>query len=396
MNIAELKQKRAALIEDVRKVQNSAANGVLSADDLTKIANIEKDIENIEQNVSVAERQAAREKELAATQAPAAPAPGNPEAERAAKYLTNFRHYLITGEKRDLSADTAGEGGNIVAPTQFVSDVLKKLDDLVFIRQYATKYTLGSFANLGVPTISAEAEDADWTTEIQAVDPDTALAFGKRTMAPNLLTKLVKVSMKLLQVATIPAEAIVADRLAYKFGISQEKGFLTGSGSGQPLGLFTASASGISTGRDMATDNTSSAPTFDGLTNAQMSVKAQYRKNAKWLFHRDCIKILRKIKTGISGDTTYIFQPSVIAGQPDMLLGAPVLESEYVPNTFATSLYVGLYGDLSKYWIVDQIPYTVQRLNELYAATNQIGFIGRTSCDGAPVDENAFARVKLG
>jgi HK97 family phage major capsid protein len=37
----------------------------------------------------------------------------------------------------------------------------------------------------------------------------------------------------------------------------------------------------------------------------------------------------------------------------------------------------------------------VQRLNELYAETNQVGFIGRLETDGAPVLEEAFVRVKL-
>lgn len=394
--VTELRQKRAALIGEVRKIQGAASSGVLSADDLSKIDGIEKDIGNLESNISLAERQEKREAEIASTAEHRVAGNGTNDAEtRARKHLGDFRNFLISGEKRDLSADTAGEGGNIVAPEQFTQQVLKKMDDLVFIRERATKYTLGSFANLGVPTITGEVEDADWTTEVQAVDNDTGLTFGKRTMAPNMLTKQVKVSLKLLQVATIPAESIVAERLAYKFAISQEKAFLTGDGSGKPLGLFTASASGISTGRDVSTGNTTTAITFDGLTEAIMTCKQQYRRTGAWVFHRDAVKMLRKIKTGISGDTTYVWQPSVIPGQPDTVLGYPVLESEYVPNTFTAGLYVGLFGDLSKYWVVDQLPYTVQRLTELYAGTNQVGFIGRMSSDGAPVDELAFARVKL-
>lgn len=391
--VTELKQKRAALVSDVRKIQEAASKGILSADDLSKIDAIESDIRNLEANVDVAERQEKREAELSTVTENRVAGQDNSEETRAKKYNDSFRRYLISGEKRDLSADTAGEGGNIVAPQQFVNDVLKKMDDLVHVRQYATKYTLGSFANLGVPTVATEVEDANWTTEVQAVDNDTGLTFGKRTMAPNILSKLVKVSMKLLQVATIPAEAIVADRLAYKFGITQEKSFITGSGSGQPLGLMTASASGISTGRDLATGNSTTAIVADNLHGQVYNVKAQYRRNGRWMFHRDAVSMVRKLK---DSQNQYLWQPSVQAGQPDLLLGFPVLESEYMPNTFTTGLYVGLFGDLSKYWIVDQLPYTVQRLVELYAATNQVGFIGRMSSDGAPVDELAFSRVKLG
>jgi hypothetical protein len=35
------------------------------------------------------------------------------------------------------------------------------------------------------------------------------------------------------------------------------------------------------------------------------------------------------------------------------------------------------------------------RLNELYAETNQIGYIARKEGDGMPVLKNAFARVQL-
>ena len=69
--------------------------------------------------------------------------------------------------------------------------------------------------------------------------------------------------------------------------------------------------------------------------------------------------------------------------------------SEWAPNTFTTGEYVGLLGDFSHYWIADALSMQIQRLNELYAETNQVGFIGRLETDGAPVLEEAFVRVKL-
>ena len=37
----------------------------------------------------------------------------------------------------------------------------------------------------------------------------------------------------------------------------------------------------------------------------------------------------------------------------------------------------------------------IQRLVELYAGTNEVGFIGRRWVDGSPVLEEAFSRLKL-
>ena len=69
--------------------------------------------------------------------------------------------------------------------------------------------------------------------------------------------------------------------------------------------------------------------------------------------------------------------------------------SELMPNTFTTGLYVGIIGDFAFYWIADALDMEIQRLEELYAANNQVGFITRAKSDGMPVLEEAFARVKL-
>ena len=78
-----------------------------------------------------------------------------------------------------------------------------------------------------------------------------------------------------------------------------------------------------------------------------------------------------------------------------MLLGRPMVMSEYAPNTFTTGLYVGMFADFSHYWIADSLALQIRRLNELFALTNQIGIIGRLESDGMPVLAEAFARVKL-
>ena len=71
---------------------------------------------------------------------------------------------------------------------------------------------------------------------------------------------------------------------------------MTGNGTGQPLGLFYASNDGIPVSRDISEGNTTTAPTFDGLIEAKYALKQQYIAKAAWIFHRDCIKILAKIK----------------------------------------------------------------------------------------------------
>ena len=132
---------------------------------------------------------------------------------------------------------------------------------------------------------------------------------------------------------------------------------------------------------------------MDGLLNAKYSLKGQYWNRADWIFHRDAMKQISKLK---DGEGQYLWRESVRDGEPDRLLGRPIMMSEYAPNTFTTGLYVGILGDFSNYWIADAVDMQVQVLKELYAETNQTGYIGRLSTDGMPILAESFARVKLG
>lgn len=299
--------------------------------------------------------------------------------------------YLLP-EHRGLTSGNDVAAGFLNAPPEFVKVLIKNVKDLVFIRGMATIYPLSSGVSMGAPSLDTDVDDGDWTGEVNAVTEDTGLGFGRRELTPHPLSKLVKISNKLLRSAAMDPEAIVMDRLAYKFGITMEKGYLTGSGSGQPLGVFTASNDGVPTSRDVSTGNTTTSITMDGLLSAKYKLKAQYHNKAVWLFHRDAIAMIAKLK---DGEGQYLWQPATQAGQPDMLFGRPLMMSEYVPNTFTTGQYVGMFADFTHYWIADSLSLQFQRLNELYAVNNQIGFIGRLETDGMPVLAEAFARVAL-
>lgn len=295
-------------------------------------------------------------------------------------------------EARALQADSQTAGGYISAPEQFVNSLIKFVDDLVFIRGLATTIRVTNAQSIGAPSLDTDIADSNWTSEIATGSEDSSMAFGKRELHPHPLAKRIKVSNKLLRSAVQNVEDLVMQRMGYKMALTEEKAFLTGTGAQQPLGVFTASNLGISTSRDVSTDNSATAFTADGLINALYSLKSAYQAKAVWIFHRDAVKMARKLK---DGNGQYLWQPGLAAGQPDMILSRPFRMSEHAPNTFTTGLYVGIVGDFSYYWIVDALNMQMQRLVELYAETNQTGYIGRAEVDGMPVLEEAFARVKL-
>ena len=309
------------------------------------------------------------------------------------EYREAFRGYLATGqrpEQRALQMDSDTGGGYLVPPA-FSASIIEAVDDMTYIRQWADTQTVTNADSLGRPSRDADVADHDWTVELGTGSEDSTLAFGKRELTPHPVAKRIKVSRKLMR-AVPSVEGYVRGRLAYKLGVTHEKAFLTGSGAGQPLGLFTASSDGISTSRDVSTGNTSTTIEADGLKEAYYSLKVQYRTRARWMFHRDGCKQIAKLK---DGNGNYLLTMSNNEPGVTTLFNQPIAESEFSPNTFTTGLYVGILGDFSQYMIVDALTMEMQRLEELYSETNQVGFIVRSETDGMPVLEEAFARVTL-
>jgi HK97 family phage major capsid protein len=403
--LTELREERNRIVVQARSILSKAETEKrdLSTEEQGQYDTLMTEQQRKADSIKTEERQVTLERELAGAEIETYRDPKGEEVRggprETKEYRSAFAKLLLEGksginaeELRALQAGSSVDGGYLVAPMQMVDMLLKFVDNAVFMRARATKYRVPTAASLGVPTLDTDADDADWTAELATGSEDTAIKFGRRELHPHPLAKRIKISNKLLRSALQSVEAIVNDRMGYKFAVTQEKGFMTGNGANQPLGVFTASAAGISTGRDVSTGNTTTAITFDGLIEAKYSLKSQYMTVAEWLFHRDAVKTLAKLK---DGDGQYIWQASRTAADPDMLLGRPLNMSEYAPNTFTTGLYVGMLGDFSKYWIADAMDMQIQVLKELYAETNQTGYIGRLETDGMPVLEEAFARVKL-
>lgn len=409
--LKELREERGKLVHDARQILDKAEaeKRSLTAEEDSKYKELFGKQEELrakierEEQMQEAERQAAeatlRNKDDGKGKGKEGGAPEQRGKRDSDEYRAAFSRFLTQGirsltdaEVRALQADSDTSGGFLVAPQQFVAELIKSVDNMVHIRAKATKFQVPTAASMGAPSLAADPADADWTAEILTGSEDSTMAFGKRELYPHPLAKRLKVSNKML--ALVPgADALVRNRLAYKFAVSQEKGFLTGSGSNQPLGVFTASTNGISTGRDVSTGNTGTSPTFDGLISAKFALKGEYWNRADWIFHRDVLAVVAKLK---DGEGQYLWRESVRAGEPDTLLGRPVHMSEYAPNTLTSALYVGILGDFSNYWIADALDMQIQVLKELYAETNQTGYIGRLESDGMPVLEEAFVRVKLG
>ncbi len=313
------------------------------------------------------------------------------DAEKREKAFEKFLSLTpLTPEERAFQVDSDIEGGYIAAPQKFINKLLKNVDRAIPTRGLATIHKVPKADSLGVVKLDTDAEDWDWTTELSTGNEEDTLRIGKREMRTSPIAKRVKLSKTLMRKNIMSASDLVIGRMKYKLGYTMESAYMTGTGSQQPLGMFVASDDGLTTGADVSTGNTTTAVKADGLIEAQEGLKEGY--NGTWLFHPDGIKKLRKLK---DGEGQYIWQPGLQKGTASSLLGSPYVKSRFVPNTWTSGLYVGMYADFKYYWIVDALDMQIQILNELYAESNQVGYIGRYEGDGQPVLEEAFRRITL-
>lgn len=321
------------------------------------------------------------------------------------KFLSGGARSLTSDDLQDIAlststkayqADNPAGGGYLVSPQMFVQDLITLIKDQVFIAGMATNYTCDRAESLGIPALDVDPTDAVWTTELSTGAEEDTMAFGKRELFPHPAAKRVLLSNKLLRQSTMDPEGIVRDRLAYKFGVTLEQAYLTGSGSNQPLGVFTPSTQGIPTSRDVPTAVTATLGA-DDLIATLYNLKGAYQAKATWLLHRTIMQAVRLLKdqnknylwsTGLGPGTGY-------SGQPETLLNRPYAMSEYAPNGTTSGSYQAIIGDFSRYVIATALDMEIMVLDQLYAENNQTGFIARLEVDGMPVLSEAFSRCVL-
>ena len=383
MTIHELREKRAKAWEATKTFLDShrTDSGVLSAEDDATYSRMEQEITDLGKEIARMERREALDAELnRPVNKPLAgkPMSGNDTAKtgRATdEYRQNFWNAMrakvpMPGVLNALQVGTDSEGGYLV-PDEFERTLVQALEEENIFRQLA-KVIQTSSGDRKIPVVATKGT-ASWIDEEGAfVESDDA--FSQVSIGAYKLGTLIKVSEELMNDSIFDLESYISAEFARRIGAKEEEAFFTGDGSGKPLGILAASG-GAETG---VTAASATAITADELMDLFYSLKAPYRKNAVWVLNDSTIKAIRKLKDN-SGQ--YLWQPSLVAGTPDTILGRPVKTSAFMPAIGASQKTIA-FGDFQYYWIADRQGRSFRRLNELYAANGQVGFLGTQRVDG--------------
>lgn len=309
---------------------------------------------------------------------------------------------LSGAEAKALSLYTATQGGYIATPPRFMAELIKTADKDRIMRQICRVLPpLTDTTGIGAPSLDTDIADPTWTGENSAITFDTSMAFGDRELKPHMIKLGAKISKHLLGRTVIDPEALVRDRLAYKFSLKAENAYLNGTGSQQPLGVFVASDNGVSTARDLQTAaSLTVAP--DDIIDLFHTVRPAYRSKGVWVASDDFYRNARKAKDSANH---YVWQPFDFPGQqlvganPGLIMGRPYYTSELVTGktsgAWVTQTYVAVFGDFSYYWIADcqQFEIMVDPYSDMNTMQNR--YYGVAWTDGMPVLAEAFARMKV-
>jgi HK97 family phage major capsid protein len=288
-------------------------------------------------------------------------------------------------EFRDMGVGTNNLGGFFV-PQGFVYNVEQAMAAYGPMLKVATVTTTASGNPLPFPTSNDTTTEAEITAEAGAVNTGD-VSIGSLTInAYKWDSKLVKVSLELLQDSAFDIQKFLTNAFGERFGRGMNRKFTIGSGTNEPKGLIVAATAGpTATGSASNTGGTETGGTTigsDDLVALEGSVDPAYRPGSAFMLHDTT---LQKIKGLRDKQGHPIFLTGLANNAPDTILGYPVYINQ-VMDQIAINKKTIAFGRFDKYNVRMVEGITVLRLNELFAQNGQVGFIAFRRADGNLLD----------
>jgi len=281
-------------------------------------------------------------------------------------------------EKRAQSVGTTTAGGFSV-PDELMAAIEVSLLQFGGMREVSTVIRTESGADMPIPTVNDTAQVGAILAENTGVS-EQDVTFGQIVLqAYKYSSKMVKVSVELLQDSSVDIASLLGRLLGERVARITNTHFTTGTGTAQPNGVVTASSSGL-TGQTLKVG----VPQYSEFVDLIHSVDPAYRAGpGVALMMSDAgVKEARKL---VDGNALPIWQPGMAVGQPSAILGHPVIVNQDVADPALNAKSV-VFGDFSKYWIRDTLPFTLLRLDERFADAHQVAFLLFSRHDGDLMD----------
>jgi HK97 family phage major capsid protein len=392
--INELIEKRARAWEQAKAFLDSHRDerGLISAEDNATYEKMEQDIVNYGKEIERLQRMDAFERELnAPTSTPLTSKPGTVDnagktgrasAEYNTAFWAAFRNQRTPDVMNSLKIGVDSDGGYLV-PDEFEKTLVQALHDENVFRRNA-KVIQTSSGERKIP-VSATKGRAAWVEE-EGLIPETDEAFDLVTIGAHKLGVTIKASEELLNDSVFDIQSYISTEFARLIAAAEEDAFFNGNGVCKPLGILADNG-----GAEIGVTTAGANITFDDVMDLFYSLRAPYRNKANFYLNDTTVKLIRKLK---DSNGNYLWQPSLQADVPDKILNRPYYTTPFMPTAEAGNKAIA-FGDFKYYWIADRQGRSFKRLNELYAATGQVGFIATERVDGKLILPEAVKVLQL-
>lgn len=321
-------------------------------------------------------------------------------------YKVSFQKFVRNGEqsleKDDVKALQAGvdPDGGFLLPPPMMGRIVERVYELTPIRGMVSVVSMSGNDIEGIEDLD-EAANGGWTSETGTRAETNTPRVGKWRIEAFEMFAQPKITQRILDDAAVDIEGWLSRKVANKYARVEADAFCNGNGVGKPKGLFayTTAATADATrawgtfehvvsGASGAFHTTKADPLFDLLA----AFKPTYLNNAKWLTNRQVIAKVRQLKESTSDN--YLWQPGLQAGQPDRLLGFPVVLSQDVPALASNSLSMAIGDFAEAYTIVDRLGIRV--LRDPYTEKPYIKFYSTRRVGGGALNFEAVKFFKFG
>ena len=387
MTILELRELRNKAWEGAKAFVESRRDkdGLLSAEDATAYAEMEKKVKDYSAEIERMEQMEAMENELnrpVNTPIVTKPVSDKQISNKTGRASDAYKNGMLTALRTNFRqvSDILQEGvdadGGYLVPEEYDSRLIDTLEEENIMRKLGRVITTSGEHKIN---IAATKPAAAW------VEEGGALTFGDATFSQILLDahKLhvaIKVTEELLYDNAFGLENYIIDQFGKALANAEEDAFLNGTGVGQPLGLFAK------TGGGTTAETLTAALKADDILNLIYALKRPYRKNASFIINDKNLAVIRKLK---DNNGAYMWQPSYQAGEPDKILGYDVHTSAYAPEDAIA------FGDYSYYNIGDRGTRSFKQLTELFAGNGMIGYVAKERVDGKLILPEAVQILRL-
>ncbi len=307
--------------------------------------------------------------------------------------------YLRRGstlEMKSITATVPADGGYAV-PRQIDALIARELVEISPIRAIAQVVQTGSAGYRKLITTGGTA--SGWVSETAARPETDTPEFAEIAPPTGELYANPAASQAMLDDAGFDLESWLASEIAMEFARAEGAAFVAGSGNDQPAGFLTAPtatmpddlrafgtlqylATGAASGLGDAPENR--------LIDLVHALKAGHRQGASFVMNSATLAEVRKLR---SEDGAFLWQPGLVEGQPDRLLGYPVVEAEDMPDIAAGAVPIA-FGNFRHGYLIAERSAT-QVLRDPFTNKPFVHFYATKRVGGQVLDGNAIKLLKI-